>query len=101
MIELQPFDPVSVVLVALFNPVAIAVAFLMGRAADQWQKLIVAAFAAAFAGSGFVWLLAFVGLLPVRGIGGEAGVFVAQFLFGLVLAGIGYRFFHKPGNSAP
>lgn len=101
MIELQPFDPVSILFIALLNPVAIAVAFLMGRAADQWQKLIVAAFAAAFAGAGFVWLVAFIGLLPARGVGGEAGVFVAQFLFGLVWAWIGYRFFPKPSSSAP
>jgi len=101
MIELQPFHPLSVILIALLNPVAIAVAFLMGRAADQWQKLIVAAFASAFAGSIAIWVAAFIGLLPTRGIGGEAGVFVAQFLFGLIWAFIGYRFFHKPGTHAP
>ncbi|CFX01516.1 conserved membrane protein of unknown function [Candidatus Filomicrobium marinum] len=100
MIELQPFDPVSVVLIGLLNPVAIAVAVLMGRAADQWQKLVVAAFASACAGSLFVWVLAFVGLLPARGIGGEAGVFVTQFILGLVWAWIGYRWLRKHDNHA-
>lgn len=100
MIELQPFDPVSIILIALLNPVTIGVAFLMGRAADQWQKLIIVAFAAAFAGSILIWFAAFAGLLPARGIGGEAGVFVAQFLFGLVWALIGYKFFHKTGNRS-
>lgn len=100
MIELQPFHPLSVVLIALLNPVVIAVALLMGRAANQWQKLIVAAFSAACAGSLLVWIAAFIGVLPAKGIGAEAGVFVTQFLFGLVWAFIGYRFLPKPSNSA-
>lgn len=91
MTGLQPFDPVSVFLIAALNPVVIAVAFLMGRAADQWQKLIVAGFAAALAGSIFVWMAALTGILPAKGIGGEAGVFVFEFLLGMLWAWVGFK----------
>lgn len=88
--EIKPFDPGTLLLIALFNPVVIAVAFLMGRRADQWQKLIVAAFAASLAGFALYWIAAAVGLLPIHALGGEAGVVVLQFLFGLVWAALGY-----------
>jgi len=97
--ELQPFDPWSVLLVALLNPVAIGIAFFMGRRADQWQKLIVAAFAAALAGYVAVWCATYVGLLPIKGVGAATGVFMLQFAFGLAWAGVGYQFFRKPGAS--
>ena len=88
--EIKPFDPGTLLLIALFNPVVIAVAFLMGRRADQWQKLIVAAFAASLAGFALYWIAAEVGLMPIHALGGEAGVVVLQFLFGLVWAALGY-----------
>jgi hypothetical protein len=91
MAEIQPFDPLTLVLIALFNPVVIAVAFVMGRKADQWQKIPIAAFAASFAGFILYWLVAAVGLLPIHALGGEAGVVVLQFVFGLVWASLGYR----------
>ena len=90
MAEIKPFDPLTLVLIALFNPVVIAVAFVMGRKADQWQKIPVAAFAASLAGFILYWLVAAVGLLPIHALGGEAGVVAMQFLFGLVWAGLGY-----------
>jgi hypothetical protein len=89
-VEIKPFDPGTLLLIALFNPVVIAVAFLMGRRADQWQKLIVAAFAASLAGFALYWIAAEVGLMPIHALGGEAGVVVLQFLFGLVWAALGY-----------
>ena len=91
MSGLQPFDPVAVILIGALNPVAIAAAFFLGRAADQPQKLIVAAFAGAFAGSVALWIATFIGLLPARGMGGEAGAFVVQFLLGLIWAWLGFR----------
>lgn len=87
---LQPFDPVALLLIAAINPAVIIVGFLMGWHADQWQKLIVAAFAAALAGSALVWLAAWTRLLPARGLGGEAGLFVLQIGFGFIWAAIGY-----------
>lgn len=90
--EIVPFDPGTLIKIALFNPAIIIVAFLMGRRADQWQKLIVAGFAASLAGFILYWIVAAVGLMPVHALGGEAAVLVMGFFFGLVWAGIGYWF---------
>lgn len=88
--EIVPFDPWTLVMIAVFNPAIIVVAFLLGRSADQWQKLIVAAFAASLAGYILYWLVAAVGLMPVHALGGEAAVFLMGFLLGLVWASLGY-----------
>jgi hypothetical protein len=90
MAEIQSFDPTTLVLIALFNPVVIAVAFVMGRKADQWQKIPVAAFAASLAGFILYWLVTAAGLIPVHALGGEAGIVAMQIVFGLVWAGLGY-----------
>jgi hypothetical protein len=89
-LEIVSFDPRTLLLIALFNPVVIVVAFLMGRRADQWQKLIVAAFAASIAGVALYWLAAAVKLMPIHALGGEAALLLMQFLFGLVWASLGY-----------
>lgn len=88
--EIKPFDPTTLVLIALLNPLVIVLAFTMGRRADQWQKLIVAAFAASLAGFVLYWLAAEVGLMSIHALGGEAAMLVLQFLFGLVWASAGY-----------
>jgi hypothetical protein len=87
-----PVDLAAVILTALLNPAVVVVAFWMGRKADQLQKLPVAAFAAALAGS----LLAYIAVrLDVRGVAqvgrAAAGVFIAQFVFGLAWAYLGHR----------
>lgn len=89
---MQPFDPLMLVLIALLNPVVAIVGYLMGVRANQPQKLIVAGFAAALAGVALVWLSARLRILPVRGSGGEAGLFVLQFVVGTAWAAIGYYF---------
>jgi hypothetical protein len=87
-----PVDVSSVVLTALFNPAVIVVAFWMGRGADQWQKLPVAAFAGALAGAALLWVAVRFGVPTVAGLGrAAAGVFVSQFVFGLLWAWLGYR----------
>lgn len=88
--EIRPFDPTTLLLIALLNPAVIVVAFMLGRRADQWQKIIVAAFAASLAGFALYWLVAQVGLMPIHALGGEAGIVLMQTLFGLVWASIGY-----------
>ncbi len=88
--EINAFDPATLILIALFNPAVIVVAVVMGRLADQWQKLIVAAFAASLAGLILYWIVTSLGLLPVHALGGEAGIVLLQFLFGLVWAAIAY-----------
>jgi hypothetical protein len=91
MTGLQPFDPWSLLCIALFNPAVILVGLFMGRAADQREKIVVAGFAAACAGAVLIWLATYLRLVPARGIGGEAGLFVMQLLLGLVWAAVGYR----------
>ena len=88
--EIKPFDPITLVLISLLNPVVIAVAFYMGRRADEPQKIVVAAFAAAIAGFILYWLVAAVGLLPIHALGGESAILLMQFLIGFVWAGLGY-----------
>jgi hypothetical protein len=89
-VEIKPFDPWTLVLISLLNPAVIAVAFLMGRRADQWQKLIVAAFAASLSGFILYWLAAELGLLPIHALGGEAAILLMQFMLGIVWASLGY-----------
>jgi hypothetical protein len=89
-VEIVPFDPATLLKIALFNPAVIVVAVMMGRRADQWQKLIVAGFAASCAGYLLYWLVAAVGLMPVHALGGEAAVLLMQFLFGMIWAALAY-----------
>ncbi len=90
MAVIQPFDPLGILMAALFNPVVILVALWLGWQADQWSKALVAGFAAAIAGAAAIWLATAIGLITVRGSGGEAGVFVASFIYGCVLAAAAY-----------
>jgi hypothetical protein len=93
MPPIVPVDPSAVVLTALCNPAVVIVALWLGGKADQWQKLPVAAFAAALVGSILVYIAVFVGVPGVVGIGrAAAGVFVAEFVFGLAWATLGYQF---------
>jgi hypothetical protein len=89
-VEIKPFDPSTLVLISLLNPAVIAVAFYMGRRADQPQKLVVVAFAASLAGFILYWLAGAVGLLPIHALGGEAAILVMQLLIGFVWAWLGY-----------
>jgi hypothetical protein len=88
---LPPVDLMAVLLTALLNPVVVVVALSLGRRADQWEKLPLAAFAAAFAGSAAVYIAVWMGVTGVAGVGrAAAGVFVSQFLLGMAWAGLGY-----------
>lgn len=90
MISINAFDPLTLVLLAAVNPAVIAVAFMMGRRADQWQKLFIAAFAASIAGFLLYWLGGQVGLFRVHALGGEAALFSLQLVFAFVWAALGY-----------
>ncbi len=87
--EIKPFDPTTLILIALLNPAVIAVAVWMGRKADQWQKLPVVAFAAALAGFILYWLVTMLQLVPVHALGSEAGLVALQCVFGLGWATLG------------
>ena len=97
MPELSPFQPVNLALLALLNPAVLLVGFLMGRQANQWQKLIVAGFAAALCGAVLVWVAVWLGVLTARGIGGEAGLFAISVVVGTIWAAIGYA--TRPRNA--
>jgi hypothetical protein len=87
-----PVDLNVVLLTSLLNPVVIAVAFWMGRSADQWQKIPVAAFVASAAGTAAVYVAARLGVPGVaRAMRAEAGIFIAQLVLGLAWAAAGYR----------
>jgi len=87
-----PVDLDVVLLTALLNPVVAIVAFWMGRSADQWQKLPLAAFAASLAGIAAVYVATRLGLGGLaRTARAAAGIFIAQALLGLVWAYAGYR----------
>jgi hypothetical protein len=87
-----PVNLEAVLLTALLNPVVVAVALWMGIGADQWQKVPLAAFVAAFAGSAAVYFAVQLGVRGIAGVGrAAAGVFIAQFLIGLGWAAVGYR----------
>jgi len=89
---MTPVDLKSVVLAALLNPAVIAVAFWMGRNADQWQKLPVAAFTAALVGSAIIYLAARFDGAGVGALGrAAAGIFTTQFVVGLAWAYLGRR----------
>ncbi|MBA4130361.1 MAG: hypothetical protein C0519_02940 [Hyphomicrobium sp.] len=99
MIDINPFDPQTVVLLGVLNPATILVAFLLGRTADQWQKIPVAAFAGAFAGFLLYWLAATLGLFSIHALGGEAGMLLVGFASGLVWAVLGYKLFPAARGS--
>jgi hypothetical protein len=93
MPPVEPVNLAAVVSTALFNPAVVIVAVWLGRHADQWQKLPVAAFAAALVGSMLVFVAVFVGVPGVVSVGrATAGVFVSEFVFGLAWAALAYRF---------
>jgi hypothetical protein len=65
----------------------------MGRSADEWQKVPVAAFAASAAGTAAVYVAARLGVPGVAGtIRAIAGILIVQFVLGLAWAAAGYRF---------
>ena len=91
-----PIDLTAVLMTALLNPAVIVVAFWMGRYADQRHKIPVAAFAAALAGSVVVYMAVRLGRAWLKHVGrAAAGVFIAQFMAGLVWSDLGYRLVPK------
>jgi hypothetical protein len=89
---MTPVDLKFVMLAALLNPAVIAISFWMGRNADQWQKLPVAAFAAALVGSAILYLATRLDMFGLGSLGrAAAGIFTMQFLVGLAWAYLGRR----------
>jgi hypothetical protein len=82
-----PVELSNVLLTGLLNPVVVVVAILMGRKADQWQKIPVAGFAAATLGSAVIYVLVRLGLMGLSNTGrAAAGIFIVQMLVGMLWA---------------
>ena len=92
LVALKPFDPWGLLLVAALNPIVVVVAVLMGRIADQPQKLLISAFVASYVGVIAVWVLTHFEILPAHGFGQTGGLLIAQFVIGLFWAWVGYQF---------
>lgn len=92
MISITPFDPMTLLLVALLNPAVIIVAVIMGRRVDEWQKLPIVGFAASLAGIALFWLGGEFGMFEFHAMGGEAAIFVVQCLVGSLWAWLAYRY---------
>ncbi len=90
--DLQPdVHLLSVLAWAALNPVAIAVAYVMGQRADQPAKLGIAAFVGALAGVAVLWIAARLGLSIATDVGrGAVGVFVTALPFGVFWAWLGW-----------
>lgn len=80
----------DILLLALLNPAVVAVGFLMGRRADQVQKLVIAGFIAALAGAVLVWLLMMTGVLAARPRL-LMGIFIVGGFAGTLAAWLGWR----------
>ncbi len=98
---LMPDVPVAMVLAfAALNPVTIAVAYMLGRRADQAAKIVIAAFAGALAGAAVLWLGTSLRIDMVSTPGRAAGgIFAAGMIFALIPAAIGYV--RRTSDSAP
>lgn len=85
----------DILILGLLNPAVVAVGFLMGRRADQIQKLVIAGFVAGIAGTVFVWLLMLTGLSR-SGPRLLMGVFIVGMFAGLGAAWLGWRARRRP-----
>lgn len=90
MFDLKPFEPATLVAFAALNPAVMIVGFWLGLKADQWQKLIVAGLAASMAGFLLLYAAIMVGAVHAKAIGGEAGIFALQVVFGMFWSVAGY-----------
>ena len=83
---------------AALNPAMIAVAYLIGRHADQPAKLGIAAFVGAIAGVGLLWLTARFQLGIATDVARAAvGIFVTSLPLGLAWAYLGRNFSRSRG----
>jgi NO-binding membrane sensor protein with MHYT domain len=95
--ELQPnVDLASVAAIAALNPVVIGLGLWLGRQCDQPQKILIAGFGAGLAGMLLIGLAATLRLPFIYEPGrAAAGIFVAQGLFGMLWAAIGWRYLRR------
>ncbi len=82
-------DIKDVLMLGLMNPATLAAGFMLGRRADQIQKIVLAVVVAGVAGMLFAWALMLTGLFEpkIRLLG---GVFVLSAALGTFWAWIGF-----------
>ena len=81
---------------SLLNPATILVGLLVGRAADQSQKIVVGAFVAGLAGLIGAWLAGLVGIpTGMKQPRNVAGLFVLAWLLGAFWSWVGFRFLRR------
>ena len=90
--DLQPdVNVLELLAYAALNPATIAVAFLMGRKADEKPKILIAAFAGAVAGVALIYFAALLRLWDAPMLArASAGIFAASLITGAVYGWIGY-----------
>jgi len=93
----MPPELKDVLLLAVANPATLVAGFLVGRRADQAQKLIVAGFVAGIAAVLFAGFLMLTGLFPPK-VRTLSGVFVVGGLVGIVVGWIGFKTRQPPGH---
>lgn len=95
--DLQPnVDLTTLAAIAALNPVVIGLGLWLGRQCDQPGKIIIAGFGAGLAGMVLIWLAATLRMPFIYDAGrASAGIFVAQGLFGMIWAALGYQFLRR------
>ena len=92
----MPPELMQMLVFSLLNPGTILVGLLIGRAADQVQKIVVGAFLASLAGLATAWLATKagipVGLKQPRNV---AGLFILAWILGLWWSWVGFRFLRR------
>jgi len=89
MLRSIPPEVLEIIVHAVMNPGTIVAGYLIGRNADQPQKIIVGAFAAGVAGVLFAWLVMKIRLSP-DSPKLFPGIFVLSFVLGALWAWLGY-----------
>ena len=86
----MPSEIRDILILALLNPAVVIAGFVIGRRADQPQKIVIAGFIAALAGTAFAWLLMRLGL---TGAGPRLlmGIFIVGLAAGMLAAWLGWR----------
>jgi hypothetical protein len=81
----------EVLLYGVLNPATIAVAFILGRKADDKSKIMIGAFAGAAAGALVLYIATFLRLWDAPTLGRAiAGVFITSLIAGFVYASAGF-----------
>ena len=90
--DLQPdVNVLELIAYAALNPATIVAAFLMGRAASEKSKVLIAGFAGAIAGVVLIYFAALLRLWDAPMLGrASGGIFVAGLIAGTLYGWLGY-----------